>query len=155
MILIAAAVVLRWISRRVRFYRSMVLDPILARLWTGFGQPKRPELIVFPKANFGPFAAKSRLRLTRPNGAASGWVLEEANWWMPAKQHLIAGAKKASMRFGWVMHSVVVEHESDEVILSFSRRYDDETLRRLLSRIGVECEPNERVVNGKLASEFA
>ena len=37
--------------------------------------------------------------------------------------------------------------------LSFSRRYHDETLRRLLEQVGIKSEPIERVANGKLASE--
>ncbi len=57
-LLVMAAIVLRWISRRVRFYRTMVLDPIIASLWRGFGTPRRPELIVFPKNALGPFSAR-------------------------------------------------------------------------------------------------
>ena len=72
-ILVAAALLLRWISRRVRFYRTMILDPIITRLWTAFGEPSKPELIVFPKEDVGsicgeePVAADS-IRATRAAG---------------------------------------------------------------------------------------
>ena len=142
--LLLAAIVLRWISRRVRFYRSMILDPVIARLWSGFGTPKRPELIVFPTEDIGPFKAKSRLRL-RPAaelqgdvGKAGGWVLEEANWWMPTKEHVLSSDHKPQVRCGWVTNSVSI-HDCDGVqtVFSFSRRHSTETLEQLVAQLGM------------------
>ncbi len=156
LILLFAAIVLRWISRRVRFYRTMVLDPIVARLWTGYGKPKRPELIVFPKADFGPFAAKSRLRLCRAAEDANGWKLTEANWWMPAKEHTLAGDSQPRIRRGWIMHAIEIDGDDGvPTILSFSRRFDGELLAGLIEQLGMRMsddgvEENEQ----ELAYEF-
>jgi hypothetical protein len=155
-VLMAAAIVLRWISRRVRFYRTMVLDPILAKLWSGFGQPRRPELIVFPRDSFGPFAAKSRLRITRANSDDGGLVLEEANWWMPAKKHVISSDHRAVARYGWTMHQVVLRNATgEESVLCFSRRYDQPSLEQVFKQLGLEVESTSGSDRQLLKYEFA
>lgn len=155
-ILLIAAVLLRWISRRVRFYRTMILDPLLAKFWTGFGQPKRPELIVFPKEPIGPFPAKSRLRLSRRRDGDGGWVLENANWWRPAKQHLLTDQHQAIARRGWIMHHVTVRDSQDnETTLSFSRRYDHETLEAICRELGVELVEKPDQSGVPLKMEFS
>jgi hypothetical protein len=124
LLLLVAAVVLRWMSRRVRFYRTMVLDPILARCWQDYGIPKRPELIVFPKQRFGPFAAKSRLKLVRQSDG-DGWVLSEANWWRRQQSHVVIPKSLPKMCCGWVMHQIEISNAAGEsCILCLSRRYD-------------------------------
>ena len=123
LILVAAALVLRWISRRVRFYRTMILDPVIARLWTSFGHPKKPEMIVFPKGEIGPFKAKSKLRLLKPDDS-EGWQLEEANWWMPTTKYTFVTDNTPSVRRGWVMHTIVADMPDGPCELTFSRRYD-------------------------------
>jgi hypothetical protein len=156
--LLAAALVLRWISRRVRFYRTMILDPILAKLWTGFGQPKRPELIVFPRSAIGPFAPKSRLRLRRSDTESSdgSWVLEEANWWMPAKRHAIATPQRPKVCPGWVMHSITIQdQDGSTATFHFSRRYDQQSLTALLSQLNIEATQWEAPVVRDARSEFA
>lgn len=155
-ILLAAAIVLRWISRRVRFYRTMVLDPILSKLWSGFGQSKRPELIVFPKSGLGPFAAKSRLKLSRASDDASGWLLEEANWWMPSKQHRIAPETLPKVRCGWVLNTIEIRTaDGESIVLSFSRRYDDNTLQQVLEQLRIERDSAHESPQNKLDYEFA
>jgi hypothetical protein len=155
-VLLAAAVVLRWISRRVRFYRTMILDPILAKFWSGFGQPRRPELIVFPKDSIGPFAAKSRLRISRSNGQPNGLILEEANWWMPAKKHVVTSEHRAVARYGWTMHQVVLRDASgQESVLCFSRRYAQPSLEQLFQQLGFEVESARASDRQPLKYEFA
>ncbi len=155
-ILLAAAVVLRWISRRVRFYRTMVLDPILAKLWTGFGEPKRPELVVFPSAAIGPFAPRSRLRLTRAADGTGGWQLVEANWWRPAKQHVLADHLKLKVRHGWVMHKVLVDDANgNQSAFCFSRRYDNESLVALLKQLEIEVDEAKSHAKDPASIEFA
>lgn len=154
-LLLCAALVLRWISRRVRFYRTMVLDPILASLWTGFGKPKRPELIVFPKEDFGPFKAKSRLRLA-PLSSGSGWKFSEANWLWPTKEHTIGTEASPKVQRGWVMHSVVIEEATGtQAVLSFSRRYDDASLAQLLRDLGVDEDSAKEVIQQNRFIDFA
>lgn len=137
-LLVIAAIVLRWISRRVRFYRTMVLDPILARLWSGFGSPKQPELIVFPKDPLGPFPAKSRLKLIPSE--EGGWEFVDTAWWKMRQVHRLENGTRPTIRRGWVMHSVEWTDASGEsMILSFSRRYDA-ALDRLARDLKLELE---------------
>ena len=154
--LLFAAIVLRWISRRVRFYRTMVLDPIVSRLWSGFGRPKRPELIVFPKQEFGPFAAKSRLRLRRADDG-EGWTLQEVNWLMPCKEHLWSTEQIPKIRRGWVMHAVEVDDTDGlQTLFSFSRRYEAETLEQLIEELGMRMsDERARESQDELSYEFA
>jgi hypothetical protein len=155
--LLAAAIVLRWISRHVRFYRTMVLDPVIASLWSGFGKPKRPELIVFPKSDFGPFQAKSRLRLRRASGDRAGWIFEEANWWMPSKTHSVSESCRPQVRRGWIMHAVEMHDDvNGPTILSFSRRYDADTLEELAQQLGMSLSAEQASEQKeKIAIEFS
>lgn len=134
-ILLVAALMLRWISRRVRFYRTMILDPILARLWSGFGQAKKPELIVFPQEEFGPFAAKSRLKLTADD---DGYTLTDVNWWTPNTTHRIASEPKPTVNRGWIMHSLTMNDAGRPEKFRFSRRYSDAVLQDLLMQLKLE-----------------
>jgi hypothetical protein len=155
-ILLAAAVVLRWISRRVRFYRTMVLDPILAKLWSGFGRANRPELIVFPQSAIGPFAPKSRLRLMRSADDSGKWLLQEANWWMPSKQHHFHHPSPPKVRCGWVMNSIELQsNDGDVMVLRFSRRYGEQELLPLLRQLGLESQTDDKPSPAKMAHEFA
>lgn len=170
-ILLLAAIVLRWISRRVRFYRCMVLDPLVARVWRGYATPTRPELTVFPTEDVGPFKAKSRLRL-RPavsapgdtekgldetatstqdtEKAADGWLIEEANWWMPSKEHLISRGAQPEVRCGWVTNSVCIEDgNGQQTNFIFSRRYSADTLESLAKRLGMKIS-DESIPDGAL-----
>lgn len=150
--LLAAALMLRWISRRVRFYRTMILDPVLAKLWSGFGRPKKPELIVFPQDDFGPFPAKSRLRmLSTPDGI----VLRDANWWMAQKSHVIASTVPPSFRRGWVMHQIEIQDQDSLACLKFSRRYADQELIQILKQLGIDHDADKQAVQANRDVEFA
>jgi hypothetical protein len=149
-ILLVAAILFRWISRRVRFFRSMVLDPVLAQLWSGYRQPTNQELTVFSKQDLGPFQDKSRLKLTRDG--EDGWKLEEANWWMPSKQHKLDRSINPIVRRGWVMNRI----EAGDIVLIFSRRYDADTLKRLVEDLGMEFDSTESSAEHEnLSREFA
>jgi hypothetical protein len=149
-IFVVALIIFRWISRRVRFYRTMLLDPILSQILPSHGRPKRQELIVFPKCGLGPFQDKSRLKLTRDGD--DGWLLQEANWWMPAKQCRLSRAPTPKVSRGWVMNSI----EADDAVLIFSRRYNADTLQQLVDDLGMEFVATETVENQEnLAQEFA
>lgn len=156
-ILAVALLLFRWISRRVRFYRTMLVDPVLARLWNAYGTPSKPELIVFPRSDYGPFAAKSRLRLTRQD--SGDWQLKEANWWMPADTHSIPKSDSVQIRQGWVMHSITAPaiDGGEATELLFSRRYDN-AFQQLADSLGLTFadQPNEETAdNERIAAEFA
>lgn len=152
---LVAAIVLHWIYRRVRFYRAMILDPVLARVWSRYGQPNRPELIAFAKAPFGPFAAKSRIRLRRAT-EGGGWLLQEANWLMPEKKQNLPEEAKLTVRRGWVMHSIEISSNDSTMILSFSRRYDEQAIRQLAEQLGIAMSDASFEENqDELAYEFS
>ncbi|TWU42857.1 hypothetical protein [Novipirellula artificiosorum] len=135
-ILLVAAIVLRWVSRHIRYYRTMVLDPVVSRVWSAYGDPKHPEMVVFCKGAFGPFAAKSRLRLRRDE-LGQGWQLREANWWMPGGEHALDETAAPRIRRGWVMHTIEVTDSSGQTTeFAVSRRYDL-ALQTLAKRIGI------------------
>ena len=149
-ILLVALIIFRWISRRVRFYRTMLLDPVLSQILPSHRRPRSTELIVFPKNDLGPFQDKSRLRLTRDGD--DGWLLQEANWWLPAKQFRLDVSSNPVVRCGWVMNSI----EAGDALLIFSRRYDVETLRQLVEGLGMQMAAAEAVESSEsLAQEFA
>jgi hypothetical protein len=149
-ILLVAAILFRWISRRVRFFRSMVLDPVLSQLWSGYRQPTNQELTVFSKQDLGPFQEKSRLKLSRDG--EDGWKLEEANWWMPSRQHKLDRSINPIVRRGWVMNRI----EAGDIVLIFSRRYDADTLKRLVEDLGMEFDSTESSAEQEnLSREFA
>ena len=151
-LLAAAAVVFRWVSRKVRFYRTIVLDPLIAWVWKGYATPRQPELIVFPKQEIGPFPAQSRLKLLRRQ---DDWVLQQATWWLPPREHPIPGGGKLTIRRGWFMHTIQIESPEGESALTLSRRYDA-VLDQLASQLELANEAGERrQQQPDLATEFA
>ncbi len=154
--LFVAAIALRWIGRRVRFYRTIVLDPVIARLWSKYGNPGQSEFVVFCKKAYGPFAAKSRLRLAR-RGSEEGWSLREANWWMPSGEHPLDASARPRIRRGWVMHTIVITDASGkECEFAMSRRYDH-ALETIADRIGliVDSASRDNEPSKEVAVEFA
>ena len=134
---VVALIMFRWIYRRTLFYRSMVLDPVLARLWPPYAKPKNAELVVFNRTDLGKFAAKSRLRLMYCEEKSAGWILQESRWWLPQREHIIECDSGLQMHLGWIMHSVKFNSGGTEHCLTFSRRYNEETLRTLAKKLGI------------------
>ncbi|MEM9587954.1 MAG: hypothetical protein AAGA03_11800, partial [Planctomycetota bacterium] len=120
---VIALILFRWISRRVRFYRTISLDPILSFFWKGYSTPKSPQLIVFPESAFGRFPAKSRLQLTF-NTDKDGWTLREANWWMPERTESVAIEHAAELKRGFLMHTLLLRRDGRRDVFHFSRRHD-------------------------------
>src|SRR5690606_547645 len=80
LMLIASLLVLRWAHRRVVFYRHMVFDPILARVFGKKRRQSRGELVVFPQHSFGGFTEKARCVLRATD---DGWTLTCYRWLRP------------------------------------------------------------------------
>ncbi len=92
--------------------------------------------------------------------------MEEANWWMPSKTHVLASNEKPQVRCGWVTNLVsVTDSDGEPILFSFSRRYNAETLEQLVEQLGMrisdESTPDgalrETLQEGldKVAGEFA
>ena len=134
---IVALIIFRWAYRRTLFYRTMVLDPVFARLWPPHGRPRTAELIVFNRSELGNFAAKSRLRLLRRQKENGGWILQESRWWLPQREHVLAPDTNLQIHLGWIMNAVQFTKDDQQFSLTFSRRYNAETLRTLADQMGI------------------
>ncbi len=134
---IAALIIFRWIYRRTLFYRTMILDPVLARLWPPHAKPRGVELVVFNRSELAEFPAKSRLRLKRRDDQSAGWVLQESRWWLPQREHLLEPDTSLEIHLGWIMHSVEFTNNDKQECLTFSRRYNTETLQILAGKLGI------------------
>ena len=152
-ILLTAAVIFRWANRQVRFYRTMVADPLLAWIWPVYGRPRSAAMIVFPSQPIGPFKAKSKLRFSKTDDR---WQLESASWFLPAATYTIGSSAKPTIRRGWLMHSIDLI-DGDIKSLIFSRRYD----RFLADLAGelhlqiLERDANEHKTHERITREFA
>ena len=154
-ILLTAAVIFRWANRQVHFYRTMVTDPLLARIWPSYGKPRKPEMVVFPADSLGPFKAKSRLKFRQTD---AGWQLTTTSWFLRSSTVLIGDDARPTMRRGWVMHSIDLICDGDVQTLVFSRRYDN-SLAVLAQQLGLQIlksEPDsETKTHQRAAGEFA
>ncbi|QDT09221.1 hypothetical protein [Planctomycetes bacterium K23_9] len=151
-ILLCALVVFRWVSRQVRYYRTMVMDPVVAKLWSNYGACPGGSIVVFPKDACGPFAAKSRLRICRDGDS---WTLNEANWWMPSSNHTIAGSTTPpTLRRGWVMHTITFYDGDQKQDFKVSRRYDA-SLGEIAVLLGIEMPSETSTERQDAKVEFA
>lgn len=123
-IFVACLFAYRWIHRRVAYARSVLFDPLMA-LWNPkFGQPAKPELVVFNEKTFGPFPAKTKLKLTHTE---SGWQLSRIlmfSFGLPKKMQLGSSGTKIEMQRGFFVNQLNVTGETNGQLL-FSRRYAD------------------------------
>lgn len=135
---VVAAFLFRWIYRREVFFRTVLLDAVLA-----FFQPKNSvapaQLYVFPSAAIGPFAARSRCRLQR---GSHGWTLT-----MPRilRTDLVielpAEECRMELTCGYFTNTLKITG-NQPVELSFSRRYN-ECLPLLAKNFGAEFDVPE------------
>ena len=134
-VLASALVVFRWMSRRIRFYRTMAIDPILARVWGSYGKVKDGQITVFPRNTVGPFKPKSCVKLGKQE---DGWNLTEANWFLPANEYSLLSQSKPVIRRGWLTHWIEFPAaEGDAIVLIFSRRYDG-SIEHLAETLGLD-----------------
>jgi hypothetical protein len=143
----------RWIYRRTVYLRTMLLDPVLALAWPGYGVPKKQQITVFNKEPLGPFAAKSKLLLVRQE---ANWKLIEQRMLFPGESIEIDPSSKLMIHRGVLGNKFQFSTPEiglgDENELVFSRRYSGK-LDELAQLMGVgihtpEDQPN--VTSGDL-----
>jgi len=115
------AVVFRWTHRRVVFYRTMLLDPLLAWVLPNFGNVNKPELVLFPKKAFGPIPAMGRCVL---QWTGSGWRIAHRRL-LGRDIVLEFSPEKGTPQIqrGWLTNTIDLRQESC-VPLIFSRRFN-------------------------------
>lgn len=131
-ILGASLLVFRWIYRRQLFFRTILVDA----LWSMIAPPKTVStsgVTVFPVADFGPFAARTRCVLSKSEG---GWVLRNPRWLRPDVIVELDDTRcSAEMRRGYFSNSIRLSGDNN-VTLTFSRYYNNR-LQELADTIGV------------------
>lgn len=126
----------RWTQRRVTWLRSVLVDPIRARLQPSFGQPGDGSLVVFAQKAFGPFPAKARIEL-QPND--DGWRLTQKQWFFPDNElQLDRNTSQLNLTPGIVTNRIVVTGPESGSLL-FTQRYGGE-LTRLSEQVAVRFD---------------
>jgi len=141
----ACLIAFRWIHRRTVYLRTMLLDPVLALAWPGYGIPKKQRITVFNK--------ESKLMLMRQD---ANWKLVEQRLLLPGKSMAIEPSAKMMIHRGVLgnkfQFSTPENSDGDESELVFSRRYSGnlDELAKLLD-VGIHVPADKpRVMTGDL-----
>lgn len=138
----ACLIAFRWIHRRTVYLRSMLFDPVWTLVSPGYGIPARDHLTVFNKSGMGPFAAKSRLRLTVEE---DGWSLREQRLLFPGRTMKVPGeANEATIEKGLIGNQITFDQAEGKLI--FSRRYSA-NLPTLARRLKMNLDEQGRAVD--------
>ncbi|MEZ6128749.1 MAG: hypothetical protein R3C59_08710 [Planctomycetaceae bacterium] len=132
---VVAAFLFRWVYRREVFFRTVLLDAVWSFLAPQKGV-RKPELIVFPAAAFGPFPARTRCRLSRTE---NGWTLVQQR--LLRKDVLLELSSTdcdIELVSGYFTNSVRLVGRQP-VEMTFSRRYNA-CLQELAAAIGAKVE---------------
>ncbi|MEL6107472.1 MAG: hypothetical protein AAFU85_15635 [Planctomycetota bacterium] len=121
LVLVAALFVFRWANRQLIYYRTMLMDPVLALLWKPYGQPTGNSFIAFARDS-EPFVAKSRWRIV---SEGDSWQARRLGWFGIASEENIALDSRPEVRRGWIIHTLSSSLENGKTIhFNFSRRFD-------------------------------
>lgn len=133
-------VVLRWVNRRVKYFRHMIFDSIWPMLNQRYGDPRHDQLTVFPSAAWNGFPTRTCLTLYRKQ---DGWVLRQSRWFRPPLEFQLPSDARFRIEQGWMVNVLeIVTHE--RIKMSFSRRYQrrlDALAQRMGADIGLSSEP--------------
>ena len=140
-ILLAALIVFRWAYRRMIFYRRMLIDLFLPRLWKSYGIPKHPTVIGFVKQGPSPFDSSTRWKLSRKGDS-----------WEACKLGLFGSRPleleplgKPTLRRGWTNHLLEFKVSNENLIqFHVSRRYDG-FMDEWLELCGIEADTDEEM----------
>ncbi|TWT91258.1 hypothetical protein [Stieleria varia] len=157
-VLVLAAIILRWTGRRMRFYRTIFLDPVIARVWRSYACPDLrlsggKGIVVFPKDSGAGLVAKSRWRLFVDD---DGWVMRPTGW-LPGEDVRISSDCRPMLTRGWFMHGLSAKlADGTPVVLNFSRRFDGQwEILVQQGRFELGDEAQEPLDRGSAAAEFA
>lgn len=153
-ILVAALIVFRWTHRRLRFYRSILLDLFLSRIWSTYGKTARPQLVAFAKEGPLPFRPKTRWKLTREG---ERWLACQTRLFAKDREDLVV-SQPPRLRRGWIMHSLTFKvSDSQAIEFHVSRRFDTD-LEAWLALCGFELDEQPETLAGDVQTaraEFA
>ena len=128
LLFLCCALVFVWIRRREIFFRTMLLDWLMAK----FSRSKKAvpdKLVVFPRTNIGGIPARSKCLLLNEE---SGWTLISHRLLRGPVAEQITG--ELTIRRGWWMNSIDLGENRQ---LSFSSRFNDQ-LEELAGRFDMK-----------------
>ena len=133
LIFVICLLMFAWIKRRVGYMRSILFDPIMAKVSQSFGTPRGEQLEVFPDQALGPFPAKARLILLPGD---DGWQLEQHRFLLrPRVMMLSRSVQQLAMKRGFLVNRIEMAGDVPGKLL-FTRRYSGK-LELLSERLGV------------------
>ncbi len=101
--------------RRLRFFREILLAPVLAKFGldvdSKFGGDAGPKVRVFSRGSLGPFAPKECLWLAR---TAGGYTLTRKRMMRPGSEHVLS-VQGGEVHKGWLTHTIKLG--GDELLL--------------------------------------
>ena len=149
-VFVCCAAAFLWIHRQATFFRTMLGDWLLG--WFRDVPEKavgRKPLTVFPKAAFGPFSARERLRLLPTD---DGYRLERVGL-LRRSVSLDVTANGGRVQPGWLSHTLDLDDDSVGTLL-FSRRYR-RSLGRLAETMRLELAEEAQRTREQLKAELA
>jgi hypothetical protein len=148
---VGCLVVLRWVNRRVKYFRHMIFDSVWPVLSRSYGDPRNDELVVFPSTDWNGFPTRTCLTLYR---GQDGWVLRQSRFLRSPLELPLPPDARFRIEQGWMVNVLEIV-TSEPTRMSFSRRYQrrlDDLARRIGADIGLPSEPCS-LVNAK--AEFS
>lgn len=119
-IFLVAAVVFRWVYRQEIYFRTVLLDAALQKIFPAKSLPTA-GLIVFAGGDFRELKYRSRCVLTRTDG---GWQLVQRRLLRSAViLQLPASHWKMAMSCGLFAHTIQAQGVEEKIQLTFTRKY--------------------------------
>lgn len=140
---VGCLVVLRWVNRRVKYFRHMIFDSIWPVLSQSYGDPRRDELVVFPSADWNGFPTRTCLTLYR---GQDGWVVRQSRLFRSPLELQLPPDARFRIEQGWMVNVLEIM-TNESVKMSFSRRYQrrlDALAHRMDADVGLTsgtCSP--------------
>lgn len=136
---VICGVLFLWTRRQVVFIRTMLVGWLLSWFKTGH-PPVNPEFVVFPKENFGPFAARERVSLKR---TSDGFILSKRTLFGSIVNHPVMASRTARIQPGWITHSVIMSDDEGmcELLMSRHKSHHLDVVAALLRIDLVEEDP--------------
>ena len=117
MLFAAAAVAFLWARRQIVFLRTILFGRVVS-LFSRGRPPTEPRFTVFPRDDFGPFAARERLSLERTK---DGFLLSRRRWPGRVTEVEIPSVRGHRVESGWAADAVIFNTDPSVPLLLSKR----------------------------------
>ena len=108
---VACLYVFSWTKRRVTYWRTMLMDPMLALIWPGYSQWNGKHLDGFLANGVGGIPAKASVRMEKTE---LGWRLVQRRWFFPGRVFKMSRSKYSfEVRRGLMTNSIRSQIQDD------------------------------------------